>query len=146
MEKWTAKLGERWPRNSPLVGAPAARLVFSGRLVVPTEVRNGGGVLVTLLVPTDESPPIIDRPLVVCPAKPNCVPISKAKERDAETTRASISTCCDLRSSWRIRLSRTGMTDGMSRMMIWFERSSYRISPRALRNFFSVVDIVAAFE
>src|SRR3989475_12725068 len=68
MKKSTAKLGERWPRNSPLVGAPAARLGVSGRLVVPTGVRKGGGGLVTTLGPTDESPHIIDRPVVCCPA------------------------------------------------------------------------------
>src|SRR5712692_5657891 len=111
MKKSTAKFGERCPRNNPLVGTPAPRLVFNGKLLVDPEVRNGGGVLVTVLVPTVESPPITDRPFVVRPAKPNCVPISKAKDRDAETTRASISTCCDLRSRLRIRLSRTGMTD-----------------------------------
>src|SRR6267378_7699859 len=138
MKKSTAKLGERWPRNSPLVGATAPRLVFNGRLLVPAEVKKGGGVLVTVLVPTAESPPRKDRPLVVLPAKPNCVPISSAKERDAETTRASISTCCDLRSRLRIRLSIVGMVDGMSRMMSWFERSLNKISPRELRNFFSI--------
>src|ERR1700687_1592182 len=99
MKRSTAKLGERWPRNSPLVGAPAARLVFNGRLLVPAVVTKGGGVVATLLVPTAESPLKHDRTFVVCPAKPNCVPISKAKEREAATTRASISTCCDLRSS-----------------------------------------------
>ena len=37
-----------------------------------------------------------------------------------------------------------GMTDGMSRMISWFERSSNKISPRELRNFFSVGASVAA--
>src|SRR6266576_4133565 len=97
MKRSTAKLGERCPRNSPLVGATAPRLVFSGRLLVPAAVTKGGGVVEPLLTPTAESPLNHDRPLVVCPAKPNCVPISNAKEREAETTRASISTCCDLR-------------------------------------------------
>src|ERR1700687_6212193 len=85
MKKSTAKFGERCPRKIPLVGAPAPRLVFSGRLLVPAAVRNGGGVFETLLTPTVESPPANERPLVVCPAKPSCVPISIAKERDAET-------------------------------------------------------------
>ncbi len=41
-------------------------------------------------------------------AAASSVPISRENERLAATTRASISTCCDLRSSWRSRLSRTG--------------------------------------
>src|SRR5260370_8214029 len=139
MKKSTAKFGERCPRNNPLVGAVAPRLVFNGRLLVLAEVRNGGGVLETVLVPTVESPPATDRPFVVRPAKPNWVPISIAKDRDAATTRASISTCCDLRSRLRIRLSRIGMTEGMSRMMSWVERSSNRTSPLQLRNFLRVV-------
>ena len=44
----------------------------------------------------------------VVPAKPQCTADILAKERDAEMTRASISTCCDLRSSWWIRLSMVG--------------------------------------
>src|SRR5258707_13759489 len=92
MKKSTAKLGERWPRNTPLVGAPAPRLVFSGRLLPdPTAVRKGGVALVTVLVPTTVSPPMMDRPLVVLQAKPNCGQISSAKERDAETAHPSIS-------------------------------------------------------
>src|SRR5260370_3223710 len=138
MKKSTAKFGERCPRKNSLVGAVAPRLVFNGRLLVLAEVRNGGGVLETVLVPTVESPPATDRPFVVRPAKPNWVPISIAKDRDAATTRASISTCCDLRSRLRIRLSRIGMTEGMSRMMSWFERSSNRTSPRELRNFLRI--------
>src|SRR5258708_278155 len=144
MKKSTAKFGERGPRNSPLVGATAERKVFNGRLLLLPDVKNGGGVVVTVLVPTAESPPMTDRPFVVLPAKPNCVPISKAKEREAATTRASISTCCDLRSRLRIRLSMIGMTDGMSRMISWFERSSNKISPRELRNFFNNGAIEAA--
>src|SRR6267142_783310 len=77
----------------------APRLVFNGRLLVPLAVTKGGGVVSTLLTPTVESPLNHERPPVVCPAKPSWVPISRAKERDADTTRASISTCCDLRSS-----------------------------------------------
>src|SRR5260370_19482303 len=85
MKKSTAKFGERCPRNSPLVGAPAARLVFNGRLLVPALVRNGAGVLETVLVPTLESPPLTELPLPtsVPAAKPHCLPMSKAKERDA---------------------------------------------------------------
>src|SRR5260370_31801839 len=77
MKKSTAKFGERCPRNSPLVGAPAARLVFNGRLLVPALVRNGARVLETLPVPTDEPPPSTELPLptTVLPATPNCLPI-----------------------------------------------------------------------
>ena len=71
----------------------------------------------------------------------NCVPISRAKMRFAATTRASISTCCDLRSSWRRRLSITGKVPGMSRMIKVLERSSAMMSPREERNFFSVMAI-----
>src|SRR5260370_18036181 len=92
MKKSTAKLGERCPRNSPLVGALAPRLVFNGRLLVPADERNGGVGLGTLLVPTAESPPAIYPPPVVSPAKPNCLPISIATEPEAETPRPSIST------------------------------------------------------
>ena len=38
----------------------------------------------------------------------------------------------------------TGMTDGISRIINWFERSSDKMSPRELRNFFSVSFSVAA--
>src|SRR5260370_38303006 len=86
MKKSTAKLGERCPRNSPLVGAVAPRLVFNGRLLVPTDVRNGGGVLSTLLVPTVESPPTAEVPVPppVLGAKPNCVRLSRQKSGQAE--------------------------------------------------------------
>ena len=94
------------------------------------------------LGPTVELPPNTLLPLEV--ANASCVPMSRAKERDAETTRASISTCCDLRSRLRIRLSMIGMTDGISRMISWFERSSYSMSPRELRNFLSVGASAAA--
>ena len=55
---------------------------------------------------------------------PNCVPISRANEREACTTRASISTCCDFRSSWRSKLSILGIEEGISRMIRVFERMS----------------------
>src|SRR5260370_36800524 len=115
MKKSTATCAERLPRNNPLVGAVAPRLVFNGRLLVLAEVRNGGGVLETVLVPPVESPPATDRPFVVRPAKPKWVPISIAKDRDAETTRAAISPSCDLRSRLRTSISRIGMTEGMYR-------------------------------
>ena len=87
-------------------------------VVGPFRTDTGGGGIpvpvVTPLPPTAGEPLNSERPLVVVPAKPSSVPMSCANERDAETTRASISTCCDLRSSWRIRLSIVGMTDGMS--------------------------------
>src|SRR5439155_6041074 len=67
--------------------------------------------------PTAGTPEKSERPPVVVPAKPSSVPMSWANERDAETTRASISTCCDLRSSCRIRLSITGIVIGISRMI-----------------------------
>src|ERR1700675_4704428 len=99
IKKSMAKLGERCPKKTPLVGAPAPKLTFNGRDVLLPEVKIGGVEFETLLVPTVESPPNTDRPPVVVPANPSCVPRSRAKEREAETTRASISTCCDLRSS-----------------------------------------------
>src|SRR5690242_382999 len=108
-KKSKAKFGERCEKLKPLVGAPAGKLVFNGvpvviplPLVVPEAQTNGdaGTPPVTPLQPTAGSPPKIDRPLVVSPAKPSCVPMSSANERDAETTRASISTCWDFRSNW----------------------------------------------
>src|SRR5229473_2469868 len=137
----------------PLVGVPAPRFVTKGiwtavavaGVVLPGAGGKGGAPFVSAgdvdtpgmngrnigLTPTAELPPNILLPLEV--ANASCVPMSWAKERDADTTRASISTCCDLRSNWRIRLSITGIVDGMSRMMSWLERSSDRISPRELR-------------
>ena len=84
-------------------------LVMPLPVVPPVETELGDAGMpvpvVTPLPPTSGVPLKSERPPVVVPAKPSSVPISWAKERDAETTRASISTCCDLRSSWRIRLS-----------------------------------------
>src|SRR5260370_30398269 len=82
MKKSTAKLGERCPRKSPLVGAVAPRLVFNGRLLVPTDVRNGGGVLSPLRVPTAESPPTAAAPVPTpaLAAKPNYPTLSRAKD------------------------------------------------------------------
>src|SRR5260370_15809763 len=88
MKKSTAKLGERCPRNSPLVGATAERKVFNGRLLLCPEVKNGGGGEVTVLVPTAESPPLNDRPLEGLPTHPNCVPIFHAKARGNASHRA----------------------------------------------------------
>src|SRR6267378_3494124 len=81
MKKSTAKFGERCPRNSPLVGAAAPRLTFSGNGVplplVPVPMKGGGiGELVVVLVPTAGLPAITLRPLVAVPAKPSCTPIS----------------------------------------------------------------------
>src|SRR5260370_39436667 len=101
MKKSTAKLGERCPRNSPLVGATAERKVFSGRLLLCPEVKNGGGGEVTVLGPTAESPPLKDRPLAVLSANPNCVPISSAQGREEAKQRASVFTLCDVRARLR---------------------------------------------
>src|SRR5260370_41656659 len=154
MKKSTAKFGERSENPKAMVGEPADKnVVKGGPLVTPfplvapplTQVNGDGGTPPVMpLQPTDASPPKRVRPPVMVPAKPSSVPMSCAKERDAETTRASISTCCDLRSRLRIRLSMFGMTEGMSRMISWFERSSNKISPRELRNFFSVLAVGAA--
>src|SRR5260370_7621979 len=76
MKKSTAKFGERCPRNNPLVGAVAPRLVFNGRLLGLAEVRNGGGVLETVPAPTVASPPPTPPPAPVRPPKPNRAPLS----------------------------------------------------------------------
>src|ERR1700719_486902 len=133
----------------PLVGAPTPKFVFRGNepllVVVPPEptITGGagrGGKLRTIgLVPTAPVPENRLRPLLLAAANANWVPISREKVRFAATTRASISTCCDLRSSCRIRLSRTGRTLGISRIIRVFERLSASTSPREERNFFSVV-------
>src|SRR5246127_5154370 len=133
----------------PLVGAPTPKFVLSGNepLVVlgppePTTTGgagSGGKLRITGLVPTPPVPDQMLRPLLLAAAKANWVPISREKLRFAATTRASISTCCDLRSSCRIRLSRTGRTLGISRIISVFERLSASTSPREERNFFSVV-------
>src|SRR5438477_8820984 len=115
-------------KPNPLVGTPAPRLTDSGRLVtagaagvvvvpvivgllmvvplpvfdVVLDVGDGAGgspVVVNGLAPAVGAPVNIDRPPVVVPPKPSCVPISCANARVAATMRASISTCCDLRSS-----------------------------------------------
>src|SRR5574337_98073 len=130
---------------APLVGAPAARFETSGIAFVPATTRGGGGKPgppgaegLNGLGPTAEEPAKMERPLVDVVPNPNCEPMSRAKERDAATTPASIYTCCALRSSWRIRLSTAGSTEGMSRMMMVLERSSARISPRDDKNRFRV--------
>src|SRR2546427_12358936 len=47
MKKSTAKLGDRWPKNTPLVGATAPRFVLNGRPpaeeVPPAEISGGAG-------------------------------------------------------------------------------------------------------
>src|SRR6266849_3632965 len=71
MKKSIAKFGERWPKNAPLVGAPAPKLVFKGNAaVLPVVSGTGMGDVVTGLAPTAGTPPKIDRPPVVVPAKP----------------------------------------------------------------------------
>src|SRR5438477_7508146 len=109
----------------PLVGVPAARFVTNGIatfVAVALLPGTGGWPLTSAgdvdtpgmkgrnigLTPTAELPPKTLLPVDV--AKASCVPISWAKERDADTTRASISTCCDLRSSCARKLSIVGMT------------------------------------
>src|SRR5262252_7588953 len=87
----------------PLVGAPAPKATESGRFkllpppVPPVPIPGGCGKfdVVKGLLPTTGVPVKIERPPVVVPSKPSCVPMSCANERDADTTRASISTCCD---------------------------------------------------
>src|SRR5437870_13448584 len=93
MIKSTAKFGDRWAKLMPLVGAAAGRLVLKGSDVVADVTKGGGGMPVPLLIglvkpgaPT--KPPNRVRPWVAVVAKPNCVPMSRAKEREAETTRA----------------------------------------------------------
>src|SRR5260370_28939538 len=83
IKKSTAKFGERCPRNSPLVGALAPRLVFNGRLLVPALVKNGAGVLESALVPTVESPPTTEDTLPTrdLATISHCHPVSKAKNR-----------------------------------------------------------------
>src|SRR5947209_6409965 len=100
MKKSTAKLGDRWPKNTPLVGATAPRFTLNGRPPAvpapPAEISGGAGNPgpdVTGLVPTVGLPPKTERPLVTDPAKAKCVPMSRAKEQVAETKSASISTC-----------------------------------------------------
>src|SRR2546422_11222596 len=105
MIKSTAKLGARGAKLMPLVGAPAGRLELKGSDVVPDVTKGGGGMPVPLLIglvkpgaPT--KPPNRGRPRVAVGAKPNCVPMSRANGRGADTTRASISTCRPFRASW----------------------------------------------
>src|ERR1700737_4823390 len=102
MKKSMAKFGDLCEKPKPLVGADAPRAVLRGNPVltpfpvVPDTVIGLGGIAppgVMPLQPTDESPSKSERPCVVVPAKPSCVPISCANEREADTTRASISTC-----------------------------------------------------
>src|SRR5579862_945094 len=103
----------------PLVGADAGKFDMSGiepvvGFAVGLTITGGtgrptvGGVAVGLpktrvigLVPTAPVPPKILLRLTLAVAMPNCVPISLEKLRVAETMRASISTCCALRSRWR---------------------------------------------
>src|SRR5919108_4052842 len=126
----------------PLVGVPAPRLVTNGIATsdawalpfatggwplmragaVDTPGMNGRNIG---LAPTAELPPNTLLPVDV--ANASCVPMSCAKERDADTTLASISTCCDLRSSCDLKLSMVGITEGMSRMIRVFEQSSERM-------------------
>src|SRR2546423_8456649 len=116
-------------KPNPLVGTPAPKLTASGRLVtagdagvivvavivgllivVPLPVfdvvldagedAGGSPTVVKGLAPVVGAPVKIERPPVVVPPKPSCVPISCAKARVAATMRASISTCWDLRSNW----------------------------------------------
>src|SRR5208282_5418860 len=132
----------------PLVGEPTPRFVAKGIdpdvLDDPPDpttmggAGRGGKLRMTGLVPTPDVPPKTLLLLGFAAARPNCVPISREKERLAATTRASISTCRDFRSSWRIRLSITGIVLGTSRMIRVFERSSATRSPRDERNFLSV--------
>ena len=90
---------------------------------MPTMIGGAGKVGGKLrthvgLVPTPAVPPQ-DTTAHDCRQRqmPNCVPISRENVRFAATTRASISTCCDFRSSCRIRLSSTGSVLGISRMI-----------------------------
>src|ERR1017187_8422160 len=94
MIKSSAKFAELKEYEIPLVGAPVGKFDSKGMLPdegpelppVPT-IMGGAGVWVIGLVPTDSAPP---RKLVLpgfAKAMPNCVPISREKERFAATTR-----------------------------------------------------------
>src|SRR5713226_9007752 len=97
MKKSMAKLGDRCENPNPLnppESGDALKEVASGRPLVPVPVDgttiSGGGGMVFVgpgLEPTCGAPPKMFRPFVVVPAKPSSVPISRAKDRVAETTR-----------------------------------------------------------
>src|ERR1700722_3142732 len=95
-------------------GAPAMR---AGEVDTPGKNKREIG-----LVPTAVAPP------TTFPLSPkayaSCVPSSRANERVVCTTRASISTCNDLRSIWRSRLSTFGIDEGMSLIIRVFDRTS----------------------
>src|SRR5258708_39042069 len=139
-----------------LAAARAAKFVTKGivtetgdpgvctALPVTSAGELNGGVTVREigLVPTAEFPPNTLPP--DCVENANSVPIFRAKEREAWTTRASISTCCDFRSSWRNKLSIFGIEEGMSLTISVFERASAKRSPRGVRNFLSVATMASA--
>src|SRR5574340_1087312 len=92
MNRSTAKLGDRWPKKTPLVGTAAPRFTLKGKLGPdpaadpPPPISGGAGRPVpvdTGLTPTRESPPITVRPPVVEPANPHCTPMSWEKVRFA---------------------------------------------------------------
>src|SRR5215469_12710041 len=104
----------------PLVGAPAPRFTLNGKppevepvLLGALGVPISGGAgnpepVVVGLKPVCGAPPKIVRPPVVDPAKPHRTAMSWLNERQAWTTRASISTRCDLRANWRMGLTMGG--------------------------------------
>src|ERR1700674_4174594 len=91
IKKSTAKFGERGASSKPLVGPPASRLLtkgITGGVEFAMLIGGAGFVVPKVLLPTSEAPPIMLRPPSPVPEKASCVPISRAKERDAETTRS----------------------------------------------------------
>src|ERR1700685_3153937 len=140
-----AQLAEVNRDELPLVGTLAGQFEINGiaeplplPVLLPGATSGGGGVRVIGLGPAAPPTTFWLCCVLAAPAKANCEPISRENDRLAATTRASISTCCDLRSSCRIRLSITGSVLGISRMIRVFERLSAIMSPRDERNFLRV--------
>src|SRR5579862_2703982 len=111
MMKSRAKFGEACANIKLLLGALAGKFDSKGIELDPVVTRGGckfaGRLLrsIGLELLDNGFPPSTLALLgpLNAPVTPNCVPMSRAKLREACTTRASISTCCDRRSSWRIR-------------------------------------------
>src|SRR5215469_7735214 len=85
MMKSSAKFGERCEKVNPVLGVPAGKFVFRGvPLVIPlpllappcAQEKGDTSGPITPLQPTAGSPPKSDRPPVVEPANPSCVPMS----------------------------------------------------------------------
>src|ERR1035438_3607625 len=131
--------------DSPVV-APAAGK-FENRGTPPVVVVTGGVPEVEDMEPRLDVPFGFEPLTALTPLpqlKPSWNPRSRLKDRDAETTRTSISTSWLFLSSCAIRRSRVGSTLGMSEMMRALVRSSEITSPRAVRNFLMVGTTVTA--